>query len=83
MSKKALRILSLVLILLGIICCIVLITAQFLHCYEVVNTEFKGKEYTVFSYFLEVSKGAILLSVTVGIIFISAGIFSYVRSKKA
>jgi uncharacterized membrane protein YecN with MAPEG domain len=83
MSKKALRILSLVLILLGIICCIVLITAQFLHCYEVVNTEFKGKEYTVFSYFLEVSKGAILLSVTVGIIFISAGIFSYFRSKKA
>ena len=83
MSKKALRILSLVLILLGIICCIVLITAQFLHCYEFVNTEFKGKEYTVFSYFLEVSKGAILLSVTVGIIFISAGIFSYFRSKKA
>lgn len=83
MSKKALRILSLVLILLGIICCIVLITAQFLHCYEVVNTEFKGKEYTVFSYFLEVSKGAILLSVTVGIIFISAGIFSYFRSKIA
>ena len=83
MSKKALRILSLVLILLGIICCIVLITAQFLHCYEVVNTEFKGKEYTVFSYFLEVSKGAILLSVSVGIIFVSAGIFSYFRSKKA
>ena len=83
MSKKTLRILSLVLILFGIICCIVLITAQFLHCYEVVNTEFKGKEYTVFSYFLEVSKGAILLSVTVGIIFISAGIFSYFRSKKA
>ena len=83
MSKKALRILSLVLILLGIICCIVLITAQFVHCYEVVNTEFKGTEYTVFSYFLEVSKGAILLSVTVGIIFISAGIFSYFRSKKA
>ena len=83
MSKKALRILSLVLILLGIICCIVLITAQFLHCYEVVNTEFKGKEYTVFSYFLEVSKGAILLSVSVGIIFISAGIFSFFRSKIA
>ena len=83
MSKKALRILSLVLILLGIICCIILITAQFLHCYEVVNTEFKGKEYTVFSYFLEVSKGAILLSVSVGIIFISAGIFSFFRSKIA
>ena len=83
MSKKALRILSLVLILSGMISCIVLITAQFLHCYEVVNTEFKGKEYTVLSYFLEVSKGAILLSVTVGIIFISAGIFSYFRSKKA
>lgn len=81
MSKKALRILSLVLILLGIICCIVLITAQFLHCYEVVNTEFKGKEYTVFSYFLEVSKGAIALAITSGIIFVSAGLFLNIRSK--
>ena len=83
MSKKALRILSLVLILLGIICCIVLITAQFLHCYEVVNTEFKGKEYTVFSYFLEVSKGAIVFSVATGAIFVSAGLFAYICSKKA
>ena len=32
MSKKTLRILSLVLMLLGIICCITILTIQFLHC---------------------------------------------------
>ncbi len=83
MSKKALRILSLVLMLLGIICCITIITIQFLHCNDVVNTEFKGNEYTVFEYFLEVSKGAIVFSITSGIIFVSAGLFVYIRSKKA
>lgn len=83
MSKKALRILSLVLILSGIICCITIITIQFLHCYEIVNTEFKGNEYTAFEYFLKVSKGAIALAITAGIIFVSAGLFLSIRSEKA
>lgn len=83
MSKKTLRILSLVLILLGIVCCISIFAIQFLHCNEVVNTEFKGDEYTAFEYFLEVSKGAIVLSITSGIIFVSAGVFAYIRAKKA
>jgi len=81
MSKKTLRILSLVLMLLGIICCITILTIQFLHCNEVVNTEFKGDEYTVFEYFLKVSKGAIALAITSGIIFVSAGLFLNIRSK--
>ncbi len=81
MSKKILRILSLVLMLLGIICCITILTIQFLHCNEVVNTEFKGDEYTVFEYFLKVSKGAIALAITSGIIFVSAGLFLNIRSK--
>lgn len=83
MSKKTLRILSLVLILLGIICFITIITIQFLHCYEIINIEFKGNEYTAFEFFLKVSKGAIALAITAGIIFVSAGLFLNVRSKKA
>ncbi len=81
MTKKTLRILSLVLMLLGIICCITILTIQFLHCNEVVNTEFKGDEYTVFEYFLKVSKGAIALAITSGIIFVSAGLFLNIHSK--
>ncbi len=81
MSKKTLRILSLVLMLLGIICCITILTIQFLHCNEVVNTEFKGDEYTVFEYFLKVSKGAIAWAITSGIIFASVGLFLNIRSK--
>ena len=83
MFIKALRILSLVLVLLGIICCITIITIQFLHCNEVVNTEFKGNKYTAFEYFLQVSKGAIVFSVATGAIFVSAGLFAYICSKKA
>ena len=83
MSKKTLRILSLVLMLLGLMCCITILTIQFLHCNEVVNTEFKGNEYSVFEYFFKVSKGAIALAISSGIIFVSAGLFLNIRSKKA
>ena len=83
MTKKKLEVYSIFFMLFSILWCAFLLVKQFIHCYNFVNTEIKGKEYTAFEYFLEVSGGCIAFSITTGVIFASIGVFLYIRSKKA
>ncbi len=82
MTKKQSKLYAILFVLFGILWCASLLIAQFIHCYDFVNTEIKGKEYTAFEYFLEVSGAAIAFSITTGIIFVSIGIFLYIHSRK-
>ena len=83
MSKKTLRLLAIVFILIGVCFCIGLLAFQYFHCVDVFNTTHKGAEFaSAYKYFLQVSKGAIAISISSAFIMISLGIYFFVRSRK-
>ena len=61
-------------IILGIVLCVGLITFQYNHCVEMWNNTYKNQEYaSAMEYFLEVSNGAIFISIAVGVIPVITG----------
>ena len=69
--RKAVGIIS---IILGVVLCVGLITYQYIHCVDMWNNTYKNREYTsALEYFLEVSNGAIFISVAAGVILVITG----------
>ncbi len=61
-------------IILGVILCVGLIAFQYNHCVDMWNNSYKKQEYTsAMEYFLEVSNGAIFISVEAGVILVITG----------
>ena len=72
------KLIGILLICVGIILAFALISLQVLHCYEMWTTEFKADHFNSFlEHFFAVSKGAILVSLFIGVIPTVAGVVFY------
>lgn len=66
---------GMLLIVIGCLIAVGLIAYQYCHCVDMWSSEFKWRTFdSFFAYFFSVSKGAILLSLTIGLTAVSAGI---------
>ena len=75
-SRDLKRLAGTLLIVIGIVLCCGLTTYQYLHCAEMYHLEaYKTQMYdSVLDYFLEVSMGAIIISVLCGGVLVTSGI---------